>query len=247
MAADDGLAGRQIREEFERRDANFPDAYALSRPHVLFAYQGVSRALIDVLHRSGALTAERRRALEIGCAGGTWLATMEHAGLARSDLAGIDLDPARAEVARRRLADVRDQSGQLLAGGADIRVGDASSLPWEDHSFGVVAQLTAFSSMLDPAMRRRVAQEMVRVLQPDGVILWYDFAYNNPRNHRVRGIRRKEIRALFPGLRMRARRITLAPPLARRIVPVTWLGALALERMRVLDTHVLAVLRRGDG
>ena len=31
-----------------------------------------------------------------------------------------------------------------------------------------------------------------------------------------------EIRALFPGRRIELRRVTLAPPLARLVVPVSW-------------------------
>ena len=37
-------------------------------------------------------------------------------------------------------------------------------------------------------MKQKVAAEMLRVVKPQGLILWYDFRYNNPRNSNVRGI-----------------------------------------------------------
>jgi hypothetical protein len=86
---------------------------------------------------------------------------------------------------------------------------------------------------------------MLRVLAPGGAILWYDFFVDNPSNPHVRGVRRREIEALFPGCRVSLRRATLAPPLARRIVPVSWNLAALLESLRVLDTHYFGMIRRG--
>ena len=43
--------------------------------------------------------------------------------------------------------------------------------------------------------------------------MWYDFRFDNPQNRQVRGIGRRELRALFPQLRGRIRSVTLAPPL----------------------------------
>jgi hypothetical protein len=82
------------------------------------------------------------------------------------------------------------------------------------------------------------------VLRPDGAILWYDLRVDNPRNPNVRGVRGAEIRALFPDFRLRLRRVTLAPPHARRLVPRSWLLAGLLERFVVLNTHYLGLLRR---
>jgi len=84
------------------------------------------------------------------------------------------------------------------------------------------------------------------VLGPGGVVLWYDFTLN-PRNRDTRGINRDELRVLFPGLRPRIRRVTLAPPLARLIAPRSWLAAELLERVPVLRTHLLATLRLTRG
>ncbi|MFL6289911.1 MAG: class I SAM-dependent methyltransferase [Thermoanaerobaculia bacterium] len=216
----------RILEELRRRERELPaDLYSLDRPANRFLRQGQERALRKALEEIGPLAG--KRVLEVGCGSGNWLEM-----LAGAALSGIELDPGRAAGAAARFP------------GADIRTGDASSLPWASGSFDVVLQSTVFSSILDPGMRRAVASEMLRVLAPDGAILWYDFFVDNPSNSHVRGVRRREIEALFPGCRVALRRATLAPPLARRIVPVSWKLAALLESLRVLDTHYMGVIRR---
>ncbi len=217
----------RILEELRRREREIPgDFYSLDRPANRFLRQGQERALREALEELGPLS--EKRVLEVGCGSGNWLEMLSGA----KSLAGIELDPGRAARAAARFP------------GAGIRTGDASRLPWEDGSFDVVLQSTVFSSILDPGMRKVVASEMLRVLAPGGAILWYDFFVNNPSNPHVRGIRRREIEALFPGCRVALRRATLAPPLARRIVPVSWKLAALLESLRVLDTHWFGVIRR---
>jgi hypothetical protein len=85
---------------------------------------------------------------------------------------------------------------------------------------------------------------LTRVLAPGGVIVWYDFFVDNPRNHAVRGVRRGEVASLFPGFRVERRRITLAAPITRALAPRSELAAIALEALRVLNTHYLCVLTR---
>lgn len=217
----------RILEELRRREREVPaDFYSLDRPANRFLRQGQERALRKALEEIGPLAV--KRVLEVGCGSGNWLEML----LGAESLAGIDLDPGRAASAAGRFP------------GADIRNGDASRLPWESGSFDLVLQSTVFSSILDSGMRRAVASEMLRVLAPGGAILWYDFFVNNPSNPNVRGIRRREIEALFPGCRVALRRATLAPPIARRIVPVSWELAALLESLRVLDTHWFGVIRR---
>lgn len=222
----------RIREEYRRREREIPEGfYDLDRPANLFVRQGQERALLRAL-REARLLPMRGPILEVGCGSGNWLEMLERFGARRGDLSGIDLDAERVARASERFP------------GADLRPGDASRLPWESGRFGLVFQGTVFSSILDPGMRREVATEMLRVLAPGGAVVWYDFFVDNPFNPNVRGVRRGEIRELFPGCEVRLRRATLAPPLARRVVPVSWTLAALLEALRVLDTHYLGVIRR---
>lgn len=223
----------RILREYERRGKEIPaDYYALSRPANLFSYHGQQRALLSALERFGMVPLDARRIMEIGCGHGQWLSHFEILGARRDNLAAIELDPGRAAVAQERFP------------GADIRVGDATRLPWDDSSFDIVTQSTVFTSILDVPTRAAVAAEMLRVLKPAGVIVWYDFLFDNPRNANVQGVGSKEIRRLFTGCLIHLRRITLAPPLARRIVPISWSIARLLEHLRMLNTHFLGVIQK---
>jgi len=147
-------------------------------------------------------------------------------------IAGIDLSEERISLAAKRLPE------------ADIQAGDAQALPWRSASFDIVTQFTVFTSILDDSVRMRIALEMLRVLNPGGVILWYDFRFNNPRNPNVRGIRRQEIRQLFKGCDIDFRSLTLLPPLARAVVSRSWLAAELLETLPILRSHYLALIRK---
>jgi SAM-dependent methyltransferase len=237
----------RIVAEYARRRRELPwDFYSLFRPAVLFAKQQRVRAVLDLLRHEGLADLRERRILEIGCGHGDWLADLEAWGARRDRLAAIELDPMSGREAQARLAACRDERGAMIAPGADVRVGDATRLPWTDGAFDLVLQSTVFSSVLHADVRRAIAAEMARVLGPGGAILWYDLRVDNPRNPGVRGLQADDIRALFPGFRARLRRITLAPPVARRLVPASWLAAELLERLVVLNTHYLGLLRRED-
>lgn len=223
---------QRILREFARREREIGrEYYSTARPANLFARHGQQRALLEALARGDALPLDSKRILEVGCGRGNWLATFEEFGARRERLAGIDLDEARIREARIRIP------------GAELHAGDATRLPWPDGSFDLVFQSVVFTSILDAGVRATVAAEMRRVLTRDGAILWYDFAYNNPRNPNVRGIGASEISGLFPDCRIDLRRVTLAPPLARRLVPVSWFTAAALEYLRMFNTHHFGVIR----
>jgi ubiquinone/menaquinone biosynthesis C-methylase UbiE len=221
----------RIRAEYDRRARELPaDFYSKDRPANLFLRHGQERALVQLLAEAGQTPLAGKRLLDVGSGEGDWLALFEGMGARRADLAGIDLDPARVAAATARLP------------GADVRPGDAGALPWADASFDLVSQFTVFTSILDGALKRRVAAEMTRVLKPGGRIVWYDFSYDNPRNKNVRGVSRRELAALFPGARFMLRRTTLAPPIARRLVPRSWTAAALIESLGVLNTHWLGLI-----
>jgi SAM-dependent methyltransferase len=236
MTATSPSALDDIVEEYRRRGRDLdPATYAPTSPGELFIRQSRERAVLAALRRAGVLPLGGRRVLEVGCGDGQWLADFERWQVPRGNLAGIDLLPERVDDARRRFASPD--------GGADIRRGSATALPWADGSFDVVAQSMMFSSMPEPELQRAAANEMSRVLAPGGIVLWYDFAVDNPRNPRVRGFSAADLRRLFPGFRLQLSRAVLAPPVARAVAPVSPLLASALEALRVLNAQHVAVLR----
>ena len=110
--------------------------------------------------------------------------------------------------------------------------------------------MTAISSILDPQIRRNICAELLRVLRspdlgsgkPGGMILWYDF-WLNPVNPQTRGVRPAEIKRLFPNCSFEFHKITLAPPIARRVVPVSWILAYGLERLAIFNSHYLVAIK----
>ncbi len=230
----------RIRTEYARREREIPfDQYAPTHPHNLFAHQHRSRSILKALVAEGLTPLCGRWILDVGCGEGQQLLELIIWGADRAKLAGIDLLERRVAVAR-----VRVGSRTEAISGADLRAGDASQMPWANDTFDLVFQNTMFTSILDPTVRRSVAAEIVRVLKPGGVLIWYDFFIDNPRNPHVRGVGAAEIRELFAGCLVRLERITLAPPIARRMVPISWIASSILEKMRVCNTHYLAVVRK---
>ena len=234
----------RIRTEYRRRTQEIPsDRYEPAAPPQMFMRQHRERAAVELLRYAAAFPLGDKRILEVGCGTGQWLVDFETWGADRNSLAGIDLIEERIGKARDRLGGMPNRDGSETQG-ADLMVGDARELPWPNDAFDVVMQSMMFSSIHDDAMARDAAREMIRVLAPGGTILWHDFVVSNPRNEAVSGITKRKLRSLFPGFELRTRRISLAFPLARRLIPLSWVAADLLESMKVLNIQVIGVLQR---
>jgi len=216
-------------------DRRIDARYAWSTPAYVFMMQGIERRLLALLSRSGISSLAGKRILEIGCGTGHWLREFVKWGAYPQDVVGMDL-----------LVDRVRQAGAVCAQGVQLFCGSAAALPLCDGSFDVVAQFTVFTSILDPELKREVAVEMLRVAKPDGLILWYDFLFDSPHNRNVRGVGRTEIRRLFPGRSVSLQRVTLAPPIIRRLASRSWLACSLLDAIPLLRTHYLGVVRK-DG
>ncbi len=221
----------RVEAEYERRGNEIDgELYSPWHPAEVFLRSERKRIAARMLHAAGGFPRSEHQCLEVGCGAGGWFSDLLSWGPRQSDLHGIDVNGGRIDRARE------------LFPAAEFRLDDAVEMPWDDSTFNLVIASTVFSSILDQSVRRLVANEIIRVLAPRGALLWYDFAFNNPRNSNVRGINRKEIRNLFPELHGRIRSITLAPPIARVIAPRSWPLATFLEAIPLLRSHLLAVL-----
>ena len=186
--------------------------------------------MASLFRAEGLMTLAGLRILDVGCGRGDALRQLLEYGADPELLTGIDLLDENVKQARRRSPHLQ------------VICGSASRLPFPDSSFDLVLQFTLFTSILNDEVKRTIAAEMTRVLAPGGRILWYDFSFNNPKNPDVRGIGKREIRALFPGLEMKAKRVTLAPPLGRIVAPFSIVLYYLLSRVRPLCTHLLCLL-----
>ena len=73
----------------------------------------------------------------------------------------------------------------------------------------------------------------------------YDFRVARDRQN-TRPLRVAELRGLFPGFAVDARRVTLVPPLARALARWSWLLCELLEAVPLLRTHELVVLHKPE-
>ena len=216
-----------IAREREGRDAVYRILQTVNQLNA----HSFERALFSVFRKAGYDNLSDKRFVDIGCGTGGLLLRWIQWGALPENCHGIDLTPHRLEQARHRLASA-----------VHLAKADASRLPYSDATFDVASQLTVLSSILDNSMQEAVAREMLRVTKRDGFILSYDF-WLNPTNPATRGVRLATLRKLFPNCKLYAQRITLAPPLARRLVKVSPLLCRWLERLQLFNSHYLAMIK----
>lgn len=223
----------RLKAEYSRRKQSDFDLnrYSFFNRAYMFMIQSRERNLLQMLMQLGLNSLQELTILEVGSGRGRVLLDFLSYGVKQENLIGIDL-----------LLD-RLQDAKSLLPHAGLTCADGQKLPYQKSFFDVVLQFTAFSSILDPGIKNYMAQEMLRVTKPKGIILWYDF-YWNPTNKQTKGIKPAEIRTLFPGCTFVFRRITLAPPIARKLVPVSWQLAQFLESLRVMNSHYLVLINK---
>ncbi len=226
----------RIREVYSKRKdtAVYSGLYSCFNPGHLFMIQERERRTLGLLQQHGYEDLKSKKLLEIGCGEGHWLRDFIKWGARPENVAGIDL-----------LEDRVVESRQLCPPEIKIERGNAAKLEFVDESFDLVLQSTVFTSILDSSLRQQIAREMMRVVKRTGLILWYDYRVNNPRNSDVRGVKRREIAQLFPGCRIELERITLLPPLTRLLAPYSHLACYLLGKLSPLCTHYLGVIRKG--
>lgn len=223
----------RIKDAYARRKDRIPaERYSFFNPAHLFMVQDRDREIIEAFSRFGIGSLRDKKILDIGCGDGSELRNLMRYGARPENLSGVDLLPGRIEAAT------------ALSPNIDFRCCSAENLPYGDELFDIVIQLTVFTSILDHEMKRSIAREMVRVLRPDGIILWYDYHMDNPRNPDVKGVRKKEIYGLFPGCAVFLKRVTLAPPLLRAFAPLSTIFCRILGKIPFLRTHYLGVIRK---
>ena len=224
----------RIQDEYTQRAASqlFPERYSLFNEAALLQMQGIEHHTLALLKKHAFTSLADKKILDIGCGNGIPLQRFLCYGAMPQNLTGIDLLPTRIERAQR------------LNPAIDWRIGSAHELPFPDASFDLVTLSVVFSSILNRPLRRYIADEVWRVCKPNGLILYYDFMYSNPRNPAVQGISRREMQQLFQhsGASFDIRKITVAPPLSRLLAPrARWL-AFSLEKLQFLNTHLICVI-----
>ncbi len=196
----------KVKERYQRRQAKkSASLYDARRPYVRHATkeredcyeQGLKAHFADF---------SNLKIIEIGAGAGGNISFFKRIGVQPKNIYANELIPERAAALRSAHPDIH------------IIEGDATALDSSlMHQFDVVFQSTVFTSILDDSFKLKLASVMTQLMKPEGVLLWYDFIYNNPGNRDVRGVGAEEVRMLFPELNIYFSKITLAPPIGRRV------------------------------
>ena len=207
--------------------------YSWFDPGNLFVVHEREKILLKALRQHGRDPLAGNRFLEVGCGSGHWLREFIKWGVSPADVTGIDLRPDAIAIASR-----------LCPPGVTLQCSSGSALNFQDESFDLVLQSMVFTSVLDERMRQQMAREMIRVVKKSGLMIWYDFFVDNPWNPDVRGVRKAEIKRLFPGCHIELERVSLALPLTKMLAPWSWMTCHLLSRMRFLNTHYLGLIQK---
>lgn len=220
---------RAVAERYARRKVG--SLYSILRPEVILSTQEWQREMLFIFGSvCGYSDADLRKLklVDVGCGYGGHLLDFLRFGFSPENLHGIELLPDRVASARTRLPT-----------SLKIHEGDASTAPLDPASQDVVFQSVVFSSLLDDAFQQDLADQMWSWVRPGGGILWYDFVYDNPSNRDVRGVPLRRMKALFPEGRITTRRVTLAPPISRRVCRLDPAAYHLFNLLPFLRTHVL--------
>jgi len=193
----------EIRKRYDRRNVT-PDT---TNPTSLFYEQKIRSEREDLIReivRKRFPAVDSLKILEIGAGTAGNVPLFRSIGLRDDQIFLNELLEDRWSLIQKEYSSVQVFPGNAL----DISAG---------QKFDIIFQFTVFTSILDEDFRRELAQKMVSLLKTGGLIIWYDFIYNNPANPDVRGVSRKEVIRLFKEMNVRFHRVTLAPPIGRRV------------------------------
>lgn len=217
---------QRIQKAYAKRDMlGKKVAWSLFNTASLFINQQREKDILRILTLLGITNLYYKKFLDLGCGNGSCLRDFIRYGAKPENCYGIDLLANRIEEANKVSPNIHFQCG------------NAENLPYENDFFDIVLCYTVFSSIFDRSMRYNIVKEMLRVLRPRGVILFYDFNIKKPSNLDTRGIKKREILESFQGCKIVLKRVTLAPPITRTLAPHSILLCYILEKLKFLNTH----------
>lgn len=140
-----------------------------------------------------------RKILEIGCGGGKNLFRMSSFNTS----VGIDIRLERLTTAMQTFPSLF------------FCCSNSFPLPFRNDTFDIVFQFVTFSSILAQKLKMDICNEIIRVLKPGGLFLWYDYRYPNPFNPFTTYETKRKIRKYFPNVDLSLHTMTVIPQLGR--------------------------------
>jgi SAM-dependent methyltransferase len=217
-----------VRARYERRKTAVEGTrYSPLKPENWQSNHERQRVMLQLFASLGVENFKNTKLVEVGCGTGANLLEFLYLGFQPENLIGFEL-----------LDDRVVQANKVLPQGI-VQLGDAVDAGIMEGSQDIVYQSVVFSSLLDDSFQQTLANKMWGWIKPGGGVLWYDFIYNNPANPDVRGVPVKRVRELFPAGNMVVRRVTLAPPISRRVCRIHSFAYHIFNAFPWLRTHVL--------
>jgi len=155
--------------------------------------------------------------LDVGCGTGNNLADFIKYGYLPENLFGIDINKKQLK------------GTYYLHSNLNIVSADACFIPFASKTFDVCLSFDLFA-VIEPSKRKRVADEIIRVLKPGGILLWFDLRLKS-NSSGVWAVPFNEIKRLFNGFEFHLKQIGLVPPLAR-----------LLSKYSTTLTHIVALI-----
>jgi SAM-dependent methyltransferase len=214
---------KQIKEQYRHRsqkDSLYNSLYSALAEEERF--EATKKMLSAFLSELGS-----KSILEIGAGHGGNVSILRDCGFSDEHVFLNELLPERISAIKNNYPEVK------------LYEGDALECNFEEK-YDCVFQSTVFTSILRDTDRIALAGKMWSLLKPGGIILWYDFIYNNPANAGVRKVGVKEVKSLFAGaVKNEMQMITLAPPIGRRVGKFY-----KLFNLPILRSHLLAAFQK---
>ncbi|MCX6149033.1 MAG: methyltransferase domain-containing protein [Ignavibacteriales bacterium] len=216
-----------IKQRYAKRE-NLTSKYNILNPNVYLSEQEKERAIFKLFKKIPLKNYAEKKFLEIGGGIGTNVFLFLKFGFTPKNIFFNELIEDRFRKAKT-----------LLPSEINFNFGNALDLNYPNEYFDIIFQSTVFSSILDEKFKIELASKMWNLVKNNGGILWYDFIYNNPWNKDVKGIPINEIKKLFPLAKIKIKKITLNPPLARFLTKINPTLYSVFNLIPLLRTHVL--------
>ena len=131
------------------------------------------------------LSMNKLKFIEIGAGTGINNDFVKRIGFSDINVFANEINPGRIKILRKRFSEI------------NVIEGDALDLSYK-ASFDIVMQSNVFTSIPDEKVRLLLAKKMFSMLLDGGIILWYDFIFDNLRNPDVRKVTKNDIIKVFP-------------------------------------------------
>lgn len=185
-------------------------------------------ALYSSVVRNKFIQINNLKVLEIGAGTGANLSFFHRLGIPYSNIYANELINDRVVALKQNFPEVI------------VFEGNAEELN-TNQKYDIVFQSTVFTSLLNDKLRFSAAKKMWNLVNEEGIILWYDFVFNNPTNLHVKKVTKKEIKHLFPkAKKYEFYKVTLAPPIGRKVKKMYNF----FNKFKFLRTHIVAVIHK---